>query len=183
MPSGIAVRLAPTLNTTPKDSVLFRVYPSLGMYDDDRSHVAVRFGRGVDHGLLETSVFYADEDGRCADLGSDELLATTLRIVGRHDVTAALANVCNGYLEVSSDELAPLKEKGTELAKTFATDKLNLEPAHVQEYAELNWGIFASHHLVQTGRFATPVKELNTVDWTAYRDLYKSLASQSRAFA
>lgn len=168
MPSGIAVRLGPADNKQFYDgSQLFRIYPSLGMHEDELNHVVVAFGIGIDHGKPETTVFFADANGTSRPLR--EALMKQLRVLA-HDIKAALGNLGgSGYIEVQPEELELLRQKGTSAAQNYAIVHLKHKEAQARDYAKNNWGVFAARYAVGTLKKAQPANVLNNIDWSAMK--------------
>ncbi|KWT98045.1 MULTISPECIES: hypothetical protein [unclassified Variovorax] len=167
MAHGIAVSLGtPPLNRFREGSQLFRLHPSLGEYEDIKNIVTVAVtGAAVDHGHPETTVFFTDEQGDAGHylgLGFAEALPREHRIVGKHDVYAALRNL--RYLPVGADRLPELRTKGHELALAFATSSSYLDP---EDYAANNWGMFAAKYLVENEGLEDLPPVANKVDWAA----------------
>lgn len=170
MPSGIAVRIKDVeLRKFFTGSALFRLYPSLGMSEDEDNHVVVAFSpAAVDHGVRETSIFKCDASGRTARWGGldggAEALAPCERIVGRYDVEAALANLGGaGYLEVDVEQLEGLRTLAMAQAAIFCETRLTKTTQDVQDYAANNWGMFAAMYLVQQRQRPAPMQSVNHV--------------------
>jgi hypothetical protein len=180
MAHGIAVPLgAAPLTRFREGSQLYRLYPSLGEFEHVRSVVTVAVtGAAVDHGYPETTVFFTDEMGDAehyCGLQGAEALAREHRIVGRHDVAAALRNL--RYLPVTADRLEDLRTKGLALALAFASSSGYLDP---EDYAANNWGMFAAKHLVENEGVEDLPQASNDVDWAAL-DAREALERKERA--
>lgn len=169
MPQGIAVRIGPAPSRFYAGSDIYQLFPSLGQFEGQDDHVVVAITPcAIDHGLRETTVFRCMPDGSIPPhLGLDygaEALAKSQRIVGRYDAHAALANLSGaGYLVVDAESLAPLKALALKRAQAFAQEKLSLNRAHARAYANDNWGLFASEHLVESGIHDPPSRSTNHV--------------------
>lgn len=170
MPAGIAVKTQATPpKTMSSSSAVYRLYPSLGTKDCEDNHVLVAYTAwAIDHHEPETTVFKCDSLGNSGrygglDGGAAEAIAAALRIVGRLDPDAALANLGNGYLVVSDEKLVELERVGKADAQAYAQKKLFFKDADATEYAFENWGLFAAMHLIVTGQRTSPVKTWNAV--------------------
>ncbi len=169
MPSGIAVRVDNVdLHGFYRGSALFRLYPSLGMTEDDDNHVVVALSpAAADHGLPETTVFRCDATGNPArwgglDRGAEALLPNA-RIVGRFDIEAALANLGAGYMVVNADEVLALQSIAVGQAQACCRQRITRNEEAVRDYAANNWGWFAARHLVEQKRHPAPLQSVNHV--------------------
>lgn len=165
MASGIAVLHGPA---SPKyfreGSQLFRLFPSKGNDEQTKAWAVVAFGSGADHGFKETTVFEVAPDG-ALQRWSAELLEPHERVIGRHDVDSALANL--GYLPVTLAEAEALRGPAMDAAARYARERFRGTAADTQDYAENNWGLFAAQQLVSSGQRADCIRATNTINWAA----------------
>ena len=168
MPQGIAVHLGAAPEHLYHLGQLFRVYPSLGNSEDADNYIVVAStNRTVDHGQGETTIFATDSTGdthNMLDHGA-EVLDRDRRIVGAVNVRAALANLRNGYYEVSQEELPPLRAKAHQEALEFAQNRLAMRNAGARDYADNNWGLFAAALLEKDPSRPPLTQTRNSVNW------------------
>jgi len=145
-------------------SQLFRLFPSKGNDEQTKAWAVVAFGSGADHGFKETTVFEVSPDG-ALQRWSAELLDPHERVIGRHDVDSALANL--GYLSVTPTEAEALRGPAMAAAVRYARKRFGGEETDAQDYAENNWGLFAAQGLVSSGQRADCVRATNTINWAA----------------
>lgn len=170
MPQGIAVLVGPASENMFREGYLYRIYPSLANTDDVDNHVVVARTRNAsDHGYAETTVFLTDSSGSThgmLDRGAEALLRHR-RIIGRIDVPAALANLGNGYFEVSPQELPSLRQQAHQAAVAFGEQRLAMRNQGALDYADDNWGLFAAMQLDSDPNRPALTQTTNSVDWAA----------------
>lgn len=167
MPSGIAVNIGPLkTDNIPLGATLFRLHPSLGQFEHERNHVVVAFGVGVDHGQLETSVFFSNDKGDVSVAARNEALSPAQRIVGRHDIGAALANLAGGYLQVTAADANSLLILGEVHARDYGSETLGISDKEtLLDYGRNNAGLFAAKLALEAGLGPLQPASLNQIDW------------------
>lgn len=147
---------------------LFRIFPSLSNFEDNRNYVVVAFSpRARDHGQSETTVFATEESGKpvtCIDCGAEEL-SREERVIGPFNVSTALANLRGGYHEVTEAELPALRKEAYQKALAFSSTHMRMRERDSQEYADNNWGLFAAFILDADPARPKLVSVKNSIGW------------------